>query len=123
MFNMNKVILVGIAASDSKASKVNKNTVNKISLALNKSWKDKNQNWKKQVTFVNVDFWGDMDQIAKGTPVFVEGSLQSSSWEDENGNKRSSVSVKANIIKAINLQKNNKSEQEEEEEVVGSTPF
>ena len=120
MFNLNKVVLIGTSTADSKVVKTGKNTVHKLSLALNRSWLDKNKNWQKQVTFVNVDFWGEINKIAKGSLVYVEGSLHTNSWEDEDGNKRSILIVKANVVKNVNLQKSNKVQSEEE---VVSTPF
>jgi single-strand DNA-binding protein len=61
-----------------------------FSLATNRTYVDKNGGKQEEVQFHNVVAWGKQaDTIArymkKGSPVFVEGRIQTRSWEDKNG--------------------------------------
>lgn len=70
-----------------------------ISIANSQSYKDKNDERKENVTFVDVTLWDKMAEyvdahMKKGSPVLVEGRLKSDQWEDKNsGQKRSKVLI------------------------------
>ena len=64
-----------------------------FSLALNRRYKDQSGEWKEEVSFVNVVAWQRQAELAseflkKGSAVFVEGRLQSRSWETSEGSWR-----------------------------------
>ena len=73
-----------------------------FSLALNRSYKDKDGNWQEATDFVDVVAWGPLGErvaqyLTKGRPVLVSGRLQSRSWEQD-GQKRSKLEVVANDV-------------------------
>jgi single-strand DNA-binding protein len=86
----------------------------KFRIASTRVYKDKSGSWKEVVTFIPVCVWRDQAErlaevLHKGSPVFVEGRLQSSSWEIE-GQKKSMIEITA--FKIQNLEKISKEERE-----------
>lgn len=73
-----------------------------ISLAINRKTED-----KEETTFVDVTLWGRTAEVAhqysgKGKPLFVEGRLQTDTWDDkETGKKRSKLKVVAENIQLL----------------------
>lgn len=93
--NINKVILVGNLASDPELRTTpSGQQVCSFRIATNRFWTDKNTGQKQQKTeFHSVVVWGRLADVAsrylaKGNLAFVEGRLQTRSWEDASGQKR-----------------------------------
>lgn len=65
-----------------------------FSIGCNESWVDKDSGQKKEKTeWVNICVWGKLAEICgeylkKGKQVYIEGRLQTRSWDDKDGNKR-----------------------------------
>ncbi len=77
-----------------------------FSLALNRRYKDQSGEWKDDVSFVNVVAWERQAELAseylkKGSAVYVEGRLQSRSWETSEGSKRSTIEVRAERLQFL----------------------
>lgn len=91
--NLNKVFLLGNAASDPEVRMTASGTaVANFRLATNRVFKDKNGQKQEQAEFHNVVFWGRQaeivrDYVQKGKLLFIEGRLQTRSWQDQNGQK------------------------------------
>ncbi len=69
-----------------------------FTLAMNRVYKLQTGEKKEEVSFVKVIVWGRMAEVCgeyltKGSPVFVEGRLQSRSWDGPDGQKRSVLEV------------------------------
>jgi len=91
----------------------------KFRIASDRSYKDKSGNWTKAVTYIPVSVWGEQaerfaETLHKGSAVFVEGRIQSKSWEQE-GQKRNIVEINAYRIQ--NLEKGTFEPQESQEDV------
>jgi single-strand DNA-binding protein len=61
---------------------------------------------KDEVCFVTVVVWDKMAETAnqylrKGSPVFIEGRLQSRSWEAADGTKRNVLEVRAERVQFL----------------------
>lgn len=73
--------------------------VGNLGLAINRSYKNAAGEKLEDVTFVDVELWGRLAEIAgeyakKGQPIFIEGGLRMDSWEDkQTGQKRSKLKV------------------------------
>lgn len=77
-----------------------------FSIAVNRRYKAQNGEWKEDTTFVNVVAWQALaerlnETLKKGSPVFVEGSLTSRTWETQDGQKRSIVEVRALRVQSL----------------------
>ncbi len=76
-------------------------------IAVNKNYKDKaTGEWREKATFVGIVAWGPMgersgEKLKKGSPVHVEGSLESSEYTDREGNKRKSLKINAKRIQFL----------------------
>ena len=90
---VNKVILVGNLGQDPETKEVNGNTVASFSVATSNRWKDKDGNRQEATEWHNVVCWGRQAEVAgqylaKGKQVYVEGRLQTRSWEDNDSGKK-----------------------------------
>lgn len=92
--NINKVILIGNLASDPELRTTpSGQQVCSFRLATNRFWEDKNTGQKQSKTeFHTVVAWGKLADIAarylaKGNMAFVEGRLETRSWQDASGTK------------------------------------
>ncbi len=101
MVNLNKVFLVGNLTTDPQLRYTPQGMpVTTLRIAVNTQFKDKNGEMKRDTCFVNVIVWGRSAEICnqylqKGRSVFVEGRLQSRSWQDNEGKTRSTIEVRA----------------------------
>jgi single-strand DNA-binding protein len=95
MAGINKVIIVGNLGKDPEVSYVPSGAaVAKFSVATSETWKDKNTGEKKERTeWHRIVAWDKLGEIcgkylSKGRQVYVEGKLQSRSYDDKEGVKR-----------------------------------
>lgn len=92
---INKVILVGNLGRDPEVrSTPSGQSVASFTVATSRRWKDKGGQRQEQTEWHNVVCWGRQAEVAgqyltKGKQVYLEGRLQTRSWEDRNsGEKR-----------------------------------
>jgi len=91
---VNKVILIGRLGKDPDMRYAPSGTaIANFSLATNHSSKDAEGNWTEQTEWHNVVVFGRQAEFAgeylkKGKLIFVEGRLQTRSWEDQTGQKK-----------------------------------
>jgi single-strand DNA-binding protein len=98
--SLNKVQLIGNLGKDPEVKYTPQGTpVAKIALATNERFKDKDGNWQDRTEWHNVVLWQRLAEIAgeylkKGGKVYVEGRLQTRSWDDKtSGQKKYMTSV------------------------------
>jgi single-strand DNA-binding protein len=107
MANFNKVLLIGNLTKDPELRYTPQGTaVANLRLAVNRRYKDKNQELKDEVCFITVVVWDKQAEtcnqyLHKGRPILVEGRLQSRSWEDNSGQKRNTIEVRAERIQFL----------------------
>ncbi len=107
MANLNKVFLIGNLTRDAELRYTPANVaVANLGLAVNRRFRDKNGEFKEDVCFLTVTVWDKQAQaccefLQKGSPIFVEGVLQSRSWETPDGQKRSTIDVRAERIQFL----------------------
>ena len=107
MANFNKVLLMGNLTKDPELRYTPQGiAVVNLRLAVNRRFKDRNQEMKEEVCFVTAVVWDKQAEtcnqyLHKGSPVFVEGRLQSRSWEDTTGQKRSVIEVKVERVQFL----------------------
>ena len=102
---MNKVMLIGNLTRDPELTHIQSGTaLAKLGLAVSRRYKNKQTGeWSEDTAFVDTDAWGNTAEfcgkyLCKGTRVYVEGSLHFSSWEAQDGSKRSKLSVTAERV-------------------------
>lgn len=101
--SFNLVVLMGNLTRDPELrSTPNGQPVCSFSLALNRSYKGQDDEWKEVTDYVDIVAWGSLGErvaqyLSKGRPCLVNGRLQSRSWEQD-GQKRSKVEVVAQDV-------------------------
>lgn len=101
MASVNKVILIGNLGRDPEIKYTQSGTaVANLSLATNEVWTDKAGQKQERTEWHRVVVWGKQAQVlaehlSKGKQVYVEGSLQTRSWDDREGNKRNTTEIRA----------------------------
>lgn len=114
MSGLNKVMLIGRLGGDPELRYTPDGTaVAKFSIATSDEWKDKNTGEKKERTeWHRVVAWRKLGEIcgeylAKGKQVYVEGRIQTRSWEDKDGNKRYTTEIVASDIQFLGTKDSN----------------
>ncbi|MDQ7039427.1 MAG: single-stranded DNA-binding protein [Rhodothermus sp.] len=98
--SINKVILVGNLGQDPELRYTPSGTaVCNMRLATNEVYRDAEGNLVERTEWHNLVAWGRLAEICnqylrKGSKVYVEGSLQTRSWEDRDGNTRYTTEIK-----------------------------
>ena len=103
---VNKVILVGNLGNDPESRATsNGNAVVNFSVATSEAWKDQQGVLQERTEWHRVTAWGKLAEICgkylrKGSKVYIEGSLRTSSYE-KNGEKRYSTDIVANEMQML----------------------
>jgi len=101
MRGVNKVILVGNLGRDPEVRYIRDGTaVANLRIATSETWNDANGQKQERTEWHRVVAWGKLAEIAKeymtkGRQIYVEGRLQTRSWDDREGNKRYTTEVRA----------------------------
>jgi single-strand DNA-binding protein len=103
--SVNKVTLLGNLGKDPEVKYTPAGTpVAKLTLATNERYKDKDGQWQDRTEWHNVVLWQRLAEIAgeylkKGSKVYIEGRLQTRSWDDKQTNqKRYMTEIVANDL-------------------------
>ena len=103
--SVNKVILVGNLGKDPEVKFTPSGVpVAKFSLATNERFKDKAGEWQDRTEWHNIVAWQRLAEIVgeyvkKGSKIYIEGRLQTSSWEDkQSGEKKYRTEVVASDL-------------------------
>jgi single-strand DNA-binding protein len=107
MSGVNKVILVGRLGADPELKKIgNDQSVAKLSVATSENWVGKDGQKQERTEWHRVTVWGRQAEncakhLAKGRQVYVEGRLQTRSWEDQQGQKKYSTEIVASTVQFL----------------------
>lgn len=108
MPELNSVIIAGNLTKDPIFRQTTNGTpVVNFSIASNRRFRDKNDEWKEDVCYVGIVAWNRLaescrDKLKKGNAVLVDGELQSRTFKTEDGNNRTIVEIKARRIQFLN---------------------
>jgi single-strand DNA-binding protein len=106
MSGVNKVIIVGRLGTDPEQRAVGTGTVTKLSVATSENWVDKEGKKQERTEWHRVVVWGRLAEIcgkhlSKGRQVYIEGRLQTRSWEDQQGQKKYSTEIVASTVQFL----------------------
>ena len=101
--SVNKVILIGNLGRDAEtAFTASQVSVTKFSVATSRRWKDQQSGeWKEETDWTRVVLWRGENvapYLTKGTQVYVEGRLQTRSYDDKDGKKVWATDVVADQV-------------------------
>lgn len=105
--SLNKVLLIGNLTRDPELRYIpSGQAVTTFTVAVNRTYASQTGEKKEEVSFIRVVVWARRAEVCneylrKGSPVFVEGRLQSRSWEAQDGTKRSTIEVVANNVQFL----------------------
>ncbi len=80
--------------------------VTTLRMAVNSSFFSKEKEKREEVCYIDVVAWRRqaetcVEYLRKGSPAFIEGRLQSRSWETQDGQKRSTIEVQADRVQFL----------------------
>ncbi|NOY79040.1 MAG: single-stranded DNA-binding protein [Calditrichaeota bacterium] len=104
---VNKVILIGNLGKDPELRYTpNGTAVASFSIATNERWKDKEGNFQDHTEWHRIVAWRKLaetvgEYLKKGSQVYIEGRLRTRTWEDQNGNKRTTTEIVADSLQML----------------------
>jgi single-strand DNA-binding protein len=104
---INKVILIGNLGADPEMKYTAGGTaICKFRIATTEVFKDRDGNQQERTEWHRVVAWAKLAEIcgqylSKGKQVYVEGSLRTSSWDDQDGNKRYTTEINARDVQFL----------------------
>lgn len=114
---VNKAMIIGRLGRDAEvvyaASGI---PISNFSVATNHSKKDANGNWEEMTEWHNIVAFNKLAEFAgeylkKGVLVYVEGRLQTRSWEDQNGVKKYKTEIAAYDVSMLGSKSDNQQAQ------------
>lgn len=108
MSGVNKVIIVGRLGSDPEVKTVGQSqSVARLSVATSENWTGKDGQKQERTEWHRVVVWGRQAEncgkhLSKGRQVYIEGRLQTRSWEDQaSGQKKYSTEIVASTVQFL----------------------
>jgi single-strand DNA-binding protein len=102
--SLNKAMIIGNLGRDPEMRYTpSGQAVTQFTVAVNRNYKDANGDWQEETEWFRVVAWAALaertaEYLRKGRKVYVEGRLQTRSWEDQNGQKRYTTELVANTV-------------------------
>lgn len=119
MRGVNKVILVGTLGKDPETKTFpNGGSITQFSIATTDVWNDKQTGERKEMTewhrIVLKNKLGEIAQqyLRKGSKVFIEGSLRTRQWADQNGQERCTTEVNGTSMQMLDSKGDNQGQQQ-----------
>jgi single-strand DNA-binding protein len=104
MAGVNKVILIGNLGSDPEVRHLsNGSVVANFNIATSESYTNKNGERVTQTEWHRIELWEGLAKVAeqylkKGQSVYVEGKIRTESWQDSDGNNRTTTRIRGNNL-------------------------
>lgn len=105
--SVNKVIIMGRLGADPELKTLGSGqAVANFNVATSENWVDRDGQKQERTEWHRIVVWGKLAEIcrqylSKGRQVFVEGKLQTRSWEDQQGQKRYTTEIVASNVQFI----------------------
>jgi single-strand DNA-binding protein len=102
--SLNKVMLIGHLGKDPEVRyTASGKAVATFTLATSQQWRDQDGNDQERTEWHRIVAWGRLGEVcgeylSKGRQAFIEGRIQTRDWEDQDGNKRTTVEIVANDL-------------------------
>ena len=107
MPSLNKVLITGNLVDDPRTNILQNGTsVANFRIASSRSYRGRDNEWHQKTCFVDVVAWRKTAELVssnlrKGSPVLVEGELQTSTWQAQDGSNRSRVEIQARRVQFL----------------------
>jgi single-strand DNA-binding protein len=112
MKDLNKVMIIGNLTRDPEMRMTpSGQSVASYAVATNRQWKDQSGETQSNAEFHDVVAWGKLAEIVeqylhKGMRVYIEGRLQTRSWEGQDGVKRNKTEIVASDVIMLDRKNN-----------------
>lgn len=114
MRGVNKVIIVGNLGNDPEVKNFpNGGSITTISVATSEQWTDRNTGERREATewhrIVLSNRLGEVaaQYLRRGSAVYIEGSLRTRKWQDQNGQDRWTTEIRANNMQMLDKKGDN----------------
>ena len=113
MMGVNRVTLLGNLGADPETKKTaSGQSITLFNLATSNSWTNRDGQRQEHTEWHRVVVWGKLaetcaEYLAKGRKVYIEGRLQTRSWEDDKNQKRYTTEVVAREVLFLNSKSEN----------------
>lgn len=107
MPSLNKVLITGNLVDDPRTNILQSGTsVANFRIASSRSYRGRDNEWHQKTCFVDVVAWRKTAELVssnlhKGSPVLIEGELQTSTWQAQDGSNRSRVEIQARRVQFL----------------------
>lgn len=104
LFQINDVTISGNLVADPELRTTPKGkSVCQLRIAWNESYKDEDGEWQKRGHFFDAVVWDALGEtvardLVKGDALVIHGELRQRTWENNEGQKRSAVEIRANNV-------------------------
>jgi single-strand DNA-binding protein len=104
MAGVNKVILIGNLGSDPEIRHLpSGSVVANFNIATTETYTNKEGQKVKQTEWHKIELWEGLAKIAeqflkKGSQVYIEGKIKTETWQDSDGNTKSTVRIRGNSM-------------------------
>ena len=130
MPEINSVVIAGNLTKDPTFRETSKSThVVNFHVAVNRRYKDSNNQWQEDVCYVGVVAWNRLadsckDRLKKGSAVLIDGELQSRTFKTDDSKNRTIVEIKAKRIQFLNkISRNNGNEGDKDSTIADNNNF
>ncbi|MGL1900593.1 MAG: single-stranded DNA-binding protein [Fibrobacterales bacterium] len=107
MAALNKVMLIGNLGRDPEVRMAGESKVANFSIAVTEKFKGRDGQQQEKTEWVNIVFWGRQAEICeqylrKGSPIYIEGKLETRSWDDKTtGEKKFRTEVRGIVMQML----------------------
>jgi single-strand DNA-binding protein len=104
---VNKAIIIGNLGSDPELSYTPNGIAScKFSVATSESWKDRNGQKQERAEWHKIQVWKTSAEncnkyLKKGSKVYIEGKIQTDSWEDKEGSRKYFTVIVASTVQFL----------------------
>ena len=126
---LNKVMIIGHLGKDPEMRYTpSGKPVTTFTVATSRSWNTSDGERRTETEWFNIVAWSNLAEICnqylvKGQQVYIEGRLQTRQWEDDQGQRHSSVEIVANEMIMLGKRRSNENKKVEEQVEEDEFPF
>jgi single-strand DNA-binding protein len=105
--SLNKAMIIGNLGKDPEMRYTpNGQAVTQFTVAVNRNYKDASGEWKEETEWFRVVAWAALaertaEYLRKGRKVYVEGRLQTRTWEGQDGQKHYTTELIASTVTGL----------------------
>lgn len=102
--SLNKFMGIGNLTRNAEVRQVGQSTVARFGLAMSEKFKKQDGTLGENTEFLDIDLWGQPGvhpYLVKGQMVYVEGSIRTEKWNDQQGQPHSATRVRAHMVQLL----------------------